>query len=333
MKAYKGFDENLKCRDFQYEIGKEYEEKTASLCNNGFHACEYPLDCFFYYSPAKSRFCEVELEDNGERNSDDSKVCGTRIKIGAEIGIPGLVKAAIEYVTERAKPSNRHHTKGSRSANSATGYGSANSATGYGSANSATGDWSANSATGYGSANSATGSRSANSATGDWSANSATGDGSANSATGDGSANSATGYGSANSATGYGSANSATGSRSANSATGDWSANSATGDGSANSATGYGSANSATGYGSANVTTGSDSSNNGEGERNICVAWGKNNKCKGSVGSFLVLSEWGSWDGNKYPFIGATMVEVDGVNIKADTYYSLIDGKVVECGD
>ena len=279
MKAYKGFDENLKCRDFQYEIGKEYEEKTASLCNNGFHACEYPLDCFFYYSPAKSRFCEVELEDNGERNSDDSKVCGTRIKIGAEIGIPGLVKAAIEYVTERAKPSNRHHTKGSRSANSATGYGSANSATGYGSANSATGDWSANSATGYGSANSATGSRSANSATGDWSANSATGDGSAN------------------------------------------------------SATGYGSANSATGYGSANVTTGSDSSNNGEGERNICVAWGKNNKCKGSVGSFLVLSEWGSWDGNKYPFIGATMVEVDGVNIKADTYYSLIDGKVVECGD
>ena len=193
MKAYKGFDENLKCRGFQYEIGKEYEENTASLCYKGFHACEYPLDCFEYYEPAKNRFCEVEIDDNGERQSDNTKVCGTKIKIGAEIGIPGLVKAAIEYVTERTKPSNRHHTKSSRSANSATGDWSANSATGSRSANSATGDWSANSATGYGSANSATGSRSANSATGY------------------GSANSATGYGSANSATGYGSANLSTG--------------------------------------------------------------------------------------------------------------------------
>ena len=259
MKAYKGFDKDLKCRGFQYEIGKEYKEESASLCNNGFHACEHPLDCFGYYYPADSRYCEVELDDNGERHFDDTKVCGSRIKIGAEIGIPGLVKAAIEYVTERAKPSNRHHT------------------------------------------------------TGDWSANSATGDWSANSATGDWSANSATGARSANSATGARSANSATGARSANSATGDWSANSATG------------------YGSANVTTGSGSSNNGEGERNICVAWGKDNKCKGSVGSFLVLSEWGRWDGNKYPFIGATMIEVDGVNIKTDTYYCLVNGEVREC--
>ena len=97
MKAFKGFNKDLKCRDFQFEIGKEYEEKTASLCSSGFHACEYPLDCFNYYSPAESRFCEVELDATNERHSEDSKVCGKRIKIGAEIGIPGLVKAAIEY--------------------------------------------------------------------------------------------------------------------------------------------------------------------------------------------------------------------------------------------
>ena len=139
MKAYKGFDKDLKCRGFQYEIGKEYKEKEASLCNKGFHACEYPLDCFKYYEPNKSRFCEVDISDNGEGHNDDTKVCGSKIKIGAEIGIPGLVKAAVEYVTERAKPSNRHHTTGSRSANSATGDESANSATGYGSANLSTG--------------------------------------------------------------------------------------------------------------------------------------------------------------------------------------------------
>ena len=100
MKAYKGFDKDLKCRGFQYEIGKEYEEETASLCNSGFHACEYPLDCFGYYAPAYSRFCEVEIEDNGERNSNDTKVCGKKIKVGAEIGIAGIIKAAFSYVKE-----------------------------------------------------------------------------------------------------------------------------------------------------------------------------------------------------------------------------------------
>ena len=101
MKAYKGFDKNLKCRDFQYEIGGEYEEKGAKLCSKGFHACEHPLDCFSYYPPNESRYCEVEIEDTGERETGDTKVCGEKIKIGAEIGIKGLVKAAFEYTKER----------------------------------------------------------------------------------------------------------------------------------------------------------------------------------------------------------------------------------------
>ena len=152
-------------------------------------------------------------------------------------------------------------------------------------------------------ANSATGYGSANSATGNWSANSATGDCSANSATGDCSANSATGYRSANSATGYRSANSATGDRSANSATG---------------------------YGSANISTGIECTNDAAGQANISVGWGKENKCKGCVGSYLVLSEWGEWDGQKYPLLSAKMVEVDGENIKADTWYMMKNGEIVE---
>lgn len=112
-----------------------------------------------------------------------------------------------------------------------------------------------------------------------------------------------------------------TGYGSANSATGDWSANSATGDGSANSATGYG---------SANVSTGIDCSNNAAGERNISVGWGRNNICKGCIGSFLVLSEWGEWDGKKYPFITAKMVQVDGEKIKADTWYKIKNGEIIE---
>ena len=98
MKTYKGFDKNLQCRGFQYEIGKEYEEEKAEACNCGFHACESPLDVFAYYAPADSRYCEVEQDGELSKRNDDSKVASTKIRIGAEIGIPGLVKAQIEYV-------------------------------------------------------------------------------------------------------------------------------------------------------------------------------------------------------------------------------------------
>ena len=96
---YKGFDENLRCRGFQYETGKTYEENAAKLCEKGFHACEMPLDVFRYYPPgAKSRYCEVELTDPSGEGSDDSKRVAKKIEIGAEIGIPGLIKAHVDYV-------------------------------------------------------------------------------------------------------------------------------------------------------------------------------------------------------------------------------------------
>ena len=101
MKAYKGFDKELKCKGFQYEIGKEYEEEKAALCQSGFHACECPLDVLGYYPPSDSRYCEVELDNVSDERRDDTKVCGTKIKIGAEIGIKGLIKAQFEYVKER----------------------------------------------------------------------------------------------------------------------------------------------------------------------------------------------------------------------------------------
>lgn len=60
MKAFKGFNKDLTCRGFQYEEGKEFHTEKAECCEEGFHACEYPLDCFGYYSPAQSVFHEVE---------------------------------------------------------------------------------------------------------------------------------------------------------------------------------------------------------------------------------------------------------------------------------
>lgn len=103
MKTYKGFDKDLKCRGFQYEIGKEYETDTAKACESGFHACENPLDVFNYYSPADSRYCEVEQSGEIDKDSDDSKIASTKIKIGAEIGLSGLIKAGVKFILEKIK--------------------------------------------------------------------------------------------------------------------------------------------------------------------------------------------------------------------------------------
>lgn len=132
MKMYKGFDKDLKCHDFQYEIGKTYEEPTAELCEKGFHACEYPLDVFKYYAPGDmSRYCEVDLDDVSDKKSDeDSKRCGKKIAVKAEIGIAGLVKAAVEYTMEKAIPENSEQATGWQGAAAATGKESVAAATG-----------------------------------------------------------------------------------------------------------------------------------------------------------------------------------------------------------
>lgn len=101
IKAYKAFDKDLSCRGFKYEVGKEYEETgDIKACEKGFHACPYPLDVFGYYAPAGSRFCEVEQSGKID-DSESDKVCSSKIRIGAELDIRGLVKAAVSYAKER----------------------------------------------------------------------------------------------------------------------------------------------------------------------------------------------------------------------------------------
>ena len=101
IKAYKAFDKDLSCRGFKYKVGKEYEETgDIKACEKGFHACPYPLDVFGYYAPAGSRFCEVEQSGKID-DSESDKVCSSKIRIGAELDIRGLVKAAVSYVKER----------------------------------------------------------------------------------------------------------------------------------------------------------------------------------------------------------------------------------------
>ena len=121
MKACKGFDKNLRCRGFQYEVGGEYTEETAELCNRGPHACENPLDTLRYYRPGDSRYCEVEIEDNGQRSSYDSKVCGKHIKIGAEIGLKGVINAGVRFVFDKCESATEENASGVRGNAAASG--------------------------------------------------------------------------------------------------------------------------------------------------------------------------------------------------------------------
>jgi len=294
--TYKGFDANLQCRGFQYAIGSTYEnEAGAKACSHGFHACEHPLNVFDYYAPAGSRFAIVEQSGVLSRHDEDTKVASSKITIKAEIGIPGLVKAAVEYVTSRCEPIDEDspaHATGYQGAASSTGYQGAASSTGNRGAASSTGDYGAASSTGHQGAASSTGYQGAASSTGDYGAASSTGHQGAASSTGDYGAASSTGdYGAASSTGDYGAASS-TGNRGAASSTGDYGAASSTGNRGAASSTGVAGAAMASGY---------------------------QGRAKGARGNALFLVHRA--DDGAITKVGAALVGENG--IQPDTWYSL----------
>lgn len=163
MKTYKGFDKDLKCQGFQYEIGKEYEEKEAKVCEKGFHACENPLDVFIYYPLCNgNRYCEVEQSGELFKHDDDSKVASTKIKIGAELGLKELIQAGVSFILDRVNWKDDATTNtanfsvaanlGLQSAATNIGYCSVATSTGFWSSATNTGNCSAATNTGYRSA-------------------------------------------------------------------------------------------------------------------------------------------------------------------------------------
>ena len=105
IKSYKGFDKNLKCRDFQYEIGKEYEmDGEIKVCSRGFHACESPLEVFDHYSMIGSRFCEVEQDGNISKEDRGTKICSSKIKIKAELKLAYMINLGVEWLKDITSP-------------------------------------------------------------------------------------------------------------------------------------------------------------------------------------------------------------------------------------
>ena len=296
MKAYKGFSKDMTCRGFQYEEGKEYEEKKAKCCESGFHACEYPLDCLEYYAPNDSVYHEVELDgDIDTHNGEDSKVAATKIKIGARLTLAGMIKAAINFTMSRVKPEAKADEEhGHATAENTNG---AAQATGDHGAAQASGRYGAAQATGYYGVAQATGDSGAAQATGYHGAAQASRDSGAAQASGDHGAAQATGY--------YGVAQ-------------------ASGRYGAAQASGRCGAAQVTGYQSTVVAADPES---------IAVAFGYKSRAKGVKGSYLVLAEWEGndvkyWKPDAWKLKGVKTVHIDGRRYKADTFYELIGGKV-----
>ena len=110
MKTIKGFDKNLQCRGYQYEVGKTYEcSGDIEVCKNGFHAISEdaaPLSVFYFYPPVDEkcnlqRYCEVEADGTVKRDGD--KISCSKLTVGVEVGILGLVKAHVEWVKDKTK--------------------------------------------------------------------------------------------------------------------------------------------------------------------------------------------------------------------------------------
>ena len=297
IKAYKAFDKDLSCRGFKYEVGKEYEETgDIKVCEKGFYACPYPLDVFGYYPPAGARFCEVE--QSGKINDSKSdKVCSSKIRIGAELDIRGLVKAAVSYVKERctnecnAEPG-KPATAGNRGAATAGNRGAATA----GDSGAATaGDCGAATA-GYRGAATA---GDCGAATAGYRGAATAGNSGAATAGDNGAATA--GYRGAATAGNYGAATAGN------------SGAATAGDNGAATAGNYGAA---TARGKAST-----------GSNGLSVARGKNVQVKGGIGAILVIAEERD---DTYDIVDWKAVVVDGEVVKADTWYRLENGELVE---
>ena len=299
MKACKGFDKNLRCRGFQYEVGGEYTEETAELCNRGPHACENPLDTLRYYRPGDSRYCEVEIEDNGQRSSYDSKVCGKHIKIGAEIGLKGVINAGVRFVFDKCESATEENASGWRGNADASGDSGNAAASGW-SGNAAASGWRGNAA--------ASGER------GNAAASGERGNAAASGNLGNADASGERGNAAASGNLG----NAAASGWSGNAAASGWRGNAAASGDRGNAA--------ASGWSGTAVVTGFAGRATALGEQCLAVAWGEDSLARGTVGNWIVVSERDD-DGN---IIDVKIAKVDGDTVKADTWYKLVNGEIME---
>ena len=288
IKSYKGFDKNLKCRDFQYEIGKEYEmDGEIKVCNRGFHACESPFDVFDHYTMIDSRFCEVEQDGNISKEDRGTKICSSKIKIKAELKLADMINLGVEWLKEitspeKIKTSIKDNSSGNGAQIGSSGNGAKIGSSGNGAQIGSSGNGAKIGSSGY---DAQIGS---------------------------------SGYDAQIGSSGYDAKIGSSGYDAQIGSSGNGAQIGSSGNGAKIGSSGNGAKIGSSGYGAKIDSTG---------EGCVIMCAGINSVAKASKGSWITLSEWSYSDKKKRYIPVCVKTEfVDGEKIKADTYYKLAGG-------
>lgn len=301
IKSYKGFDKNLRCRDFQYKIGGIYEmDGKIKVCNRGFHACESPFDVFDHYTMIDSRFCEVEQDGDISKEDRGTKICSSKIKIKAELKLADMINLGVEWLkeitsSEKIKTSIRDNSSGDGAK-----IGSSGNCAQIGSS----GDNAKISSSGHGAKIGSSG------------------DNAQIGSSGNGTQIGSSGYGVKIGSSGYGVKIGSSGDNAQIGSSGYGVKIGSSGYGVKIGSSGDGAKIGSSGYGAQIDSTGEDC---------VIMCAGINSVAKASKGSWITLSEWSySEEKQRYIPICVKTEFVDGEKIKADTYYSLKGGVFAE---
>ena len=336
--AYKGFGKDMKCRGFQYEVGKDYEmDGDIKVCERGFHACENPMDVLGYYGDMlHNRYCVVEQSGNFHKDTDDSKIASSKINIKAEIGWEGLFKFGIEWLKEITNPEKVKTIDTSLNDNGgvyaqigSSGYSARIGSSGGSARIGSSGGYAQIGSSGY----------SARIGSSGYSARIGSSGGSARIGSSGGYAQigSSGGYARIGSSGGYAQIGSS-GDSARIGSSGDYAQIGSSGDyAQIGSSGGYaqigssgGSAQIGSSGGYAQIGSSGDSARiNSTGETSVIMCAGLNSTVKAKVGSWITLSEWKEEKGRNIPVCVKTEY-VDGERIKADTWYRLENGDFKE---
>jgi hypothetical protein len=302
--SYKAFDKNMQCRNFQYEVGKEYEmDGEIKCCNRGFHACKSPMEVWDYYDMLSSRYAEVEQSGKIEEEENSTKVCSSHIKIKAELKLADIIKVGVEWLKDITSPSKVK----TDDALSSSGYYAQIGSSGDSAQIGSSGDYAQIGSSGdYAQIGSS----------GDYAKIGSSGDYAKIGSSGDYAKIGSSGY--------YAKIGSS----------GDYAKIGSSGDYAKIGSSGYSAKIGSSGYSAQIGSSGDSAKIDSTGEDSVIMCAGNKSKAKAKVGSWITLAEW-KWSDEKNHNVPVCVKTeyVDGENIKADTWYQLRNGKFVEVND
>ena len=332
--AYKGFDKDFKCRDFQYEVGKTYEmDGNIKCCNRGFHACESPMEVFDHYDMLTSRFAEVEQSGEIDKEDNSTKICSSRIKIKAELKLADIINLGVEWLKEITALSKIKANNSSNDGDSAQ-IGSSGDSAQIGSSGDyaqigSSGDYAKIGSSGYYAKIGSSGYSAQIASSGNYAQIGSSGDYAQIGSSGDSAKIGSSGDSAKIGSSGYYAQIGSSGDYAQIGSSGNYAKIGSSGYSAKIGSSGYSAKIGSSGDSAQIASSGNYAKIDSSGQNSVVMCAGCDSKAKAAIGSWITLAEW-KRIGDVWKPICVKTEQVDGSRIKADTYYKLINGKFEE---